>query len=104
MKMQTWIQWSPPSTKQGLKQPVRSLANVRKKNKKKKKNWVTAESLDLGPYVWAVDFDLDHVYLLSTVSIEKIGMYDAQLDYLGRPKRVYSYSLIFLRLSGLNAG
>ena len=27
MKMQTWLQWSPPSTQQWLKQPVRSLAN-----------------------------------------------------------------------------
>ena len=28
MKIQTWIQWSPPSTQQWLKQPVRSLANI----------------------------------------------------------------------------
>ena len=35
---------SPPSTQQGLKQPVRSLANI---VRRRKKNWVTAEILDL---------------------------------------------------------
>ena len=43
MKPQTWIQWSPPSTQQWLKQPVRSLANI----VRRKKNWVTAVILDL---------------------------------------------------------
>ena len=43
MKIQTWIQWSLPSTQQWLKQPVRSLANI----VRRKKPWVTAEILDL---------------------------------------------------------
>ena len=38
-----WIQWSPPSTQQSLKHPVRSLANI----VRRKKTWVTAEFLDL---------------------------------------------------------
>ena len=32
MKTQTWVQWSPPSTQQWLKQPVRSLANNIRRN------------------------------------------------------------------------
>ena len=35
--------------------------------------------------------------------MEKIGMYEARLGLSGRPNRVYSYSLISLRLSSLNA-
>ena len=34
MKPQTWIQWSPPSTQQWLKQPARSLANIVRRKKK----------------------------------------------------------------------
>ena len=34
----------------------------------------------------------------------KIGMYEGRLRLSGRPKRVKCYSLIFLRLSRLNAG
>ena len=44
MKTQTWIQWSPLSTQQWLKQPVRSLANI---VRRKKKTWISAEILDL---------------------------------------------------------
>ena len=36
MKTQTWIQWSPPSTQQRLKQPGSSLANVIRKIRGKK--------------------------------------------------------------------
>ena len=44
MKIQTWIQWSPPSVQQWLKQPV---ANSLGKHHQKTKTWVTAEILDL---------------------------------------------------------
>ena len=40
--MQIWIQWSPSSMQQWLKQLVRSSANIIRR----KKTWVTAEILD----------------------------------------------------------
>ena len=43
MRMQTSIQWSPPSTQQCLKQPVRSLGNI----VRRKKVWDTVEIVDL---------------------------------------------------------
>ena len=41
--MQTWIQLSPPSIQQSLKQPEKYLANI----VRREKNWTTAENLDL---------------------------------------------------------
>ena len=49
-KIQTKIQWSPPSTQQWLKQPVRSSANI----VRRKEPWVTAEILDLCDERWEV--------------------------------------------------
>ena len=35
------------------------------------------EVLDLGSYVWPADISLNRAYLLSTVQVEIIGMYEA---------------------------
>ena len=47
-KTQAWIQWSPPSPQQSLKQPVRSVANIvrrgKKQQQKTKKTWTIANN------------------------------------------------------------
>ena len=45
----------------------------------------------------------NHVYLLNGDHTEKSGMSEAEIGLSGRTNAVYSYRLIFIRLSSLNA-
>ena len=68
------------------------------------KIWVPNSNLiHKGPYVWRLNISLNHIYLLSAAGILKIGMYKEHRRLSGQHKCVWSYSLIFLHLSSLNA-
>ena len=43
---------------------------------------------DQGTYVWTADNSLNRIYLLSTVSVEKLRMHEVRLGLSGQPKRV----------------
>ena len=46
----------------------------------------TLEETPQGLYVWAAALSLNNVSLTSTIYVEKIGMYEAQLGLSSRPK------------------
>ena len=54
-------------------------------------------------YVWRANSPINRVYLLNNDDIERIDMCEAWIELSNRPNRVYSYWLIFLRLSSPNA-